>query len=200
MNLRVRENFRAKIKPISIFLKNLFTACYGRRLTVLWIAFFTCFFYVSSQHYVKILHNKLGLAIDISEISSNDHVFFFVRKKIASYHEVKKGDYISFTTDKMMPFVSNHAQIVKKVVGKKGDRVDIIGSSVMINGIECTKLNLNSLKKLNKSVDQMQTSYIIPDNNLFVLGSNPRSYDSRYWGLLPIDPKQKIDIAKPILF
>lgn len=186
--------------PLIQFIKELFNACKGRRLTVLWIAAFFVFMYISSQYYVEKLQSKIGIAVDISNISSNDHIFFRVNKGIRDYKDIHKGEYIAFQTDKLEPFVSREYTIVKKVIGKQGDHVQIQGMNVYVNGKKYAELHPIPLKKINKTEMQMQTDYIIPENAIFVLGSYERSYDSRYWGVLPVDPKKKLDIATPILF
>lgn len=188
------------VMPLFVFLKELFIACKGRRLTVLWMAALFSFIYISSQYYSVKLQNKFGIAVDISNISSNDHIIFKVNKGIREYKDLKKGEYIAFKTDKLEPFVSQDFTIVKKVIGKQGDHIQIVGLNVLVNGTKHAELNPIALSKINKSLNQMQTDYIVPENTLFVLGSYKRSYDSRYWGVLPVKQDSKIDIATPILF
>lgn len=186
--------------PLISFIKELFIACKGRRLTVLWIAAFFAFIYISSEYYVHKLQSKIRIAVDISNISSNDHIFFKVNKGVRDYNDLKIGEFIAFKTDKLEPFISRDYTIIKKVIAKEGDRVQIKGMNVLVNGKKHAELHPIALQKINKTVGQMQTDYVVPKNSLFVLGSYERSYDSRYWGALPIDKKTKIDIATPILF
>ncbi|EOZ8645334.1 signal peptidase I [Acinetobacter baumannii] len=188
------------VMPLLVFLKELFIACKGRRLTVLWMAALFSFIYISSQYYSEKFSSKFGIAVDISNISSNDHILFKVNKGIRDYKDLKKGEFIAFKTDKLEPFVSQDYTIIKKVIGKQGDRIQIVGMNVLVNGHKYAELNPIALNKINKTVSQMQTDYIVPENSLFVLGSYKRSYDSRYWGVLPIKRDTKLDIATPILF
>lgn len=186
--------------PSILFIKELFNACKGRRLTVLWIAAFFVFMYISSQYYVEKLQSKIGIAVDISNISSNDHIFFKVNKGVRTYSELNKGEYIAFNTDKLEPYISREYTVVKKVIGKEGDHIQIKNMSIFVNGKKYAELHPIILQKLNKTEKQMQTDYIVPKNSVFVLGSYERSYDSRYWGVLPVEPNKKLDIATPILF
>lgn len=186
--------------PLLTFLKELFNACKGRRLTVLWIAAFFCFIYISSEFYIHKLQNKIGIAVDISNISSNDHIFFKVNKGIREYKDLKIGEFIAFKTDKLEPFVSRDYTVIKKVIAKEGDHIQIKGMNVLVNGKKIAELHPIALKKINKTVGQMQTDYRVPQNSIFLLGSYKRSYDSRYWGVLPVDINTRLDIATPILF
>lgn len=186
--------------PLFCFFKELFNACKGRRLTVLWVAVIFCFIYIGSDYYVKKLQSKIGFAVDISNISSNDHIFFKINKGVKSYNEINIGEYIAFKTNKLEPFVSRDYSIVKKVMAKHGDHIQIKGMDVLINGKKAAELNPIALKKINKSVEQMQTSYVVQENSFFLLGSYSRSYDSRYWGGLEIKQSQLLDVATPVLF
>lgn len=186
--------------PLIYFIKDLFNACRGRRLTVLWIAAFFAFIYISSEYYIEKLQSKIGIAVDISNISSNDHIFFKVNKGVRDYNDLKVGEFIAFKTDKLEPFVSRDYTVIKKVIAKEGDRIQIKGMDVLVNGKKYAELHPIALQKINKTVGQMQTEYIVPKNSIFLLGSYKRSYDSRYWGVLPTENNKKLDIATPILF
>lgn len=67
---------------------------------------------------------------------------------------------------------------VKRVAAVGGDRLAIVDGMVTING-----------HKIEKAAGaRMKGIYIIPEGFLYVLGDNEdHSYDSRYWGLLPVD-------------
>ena len=186
--------------PLISFIKELFNACRGRRLTVLWIAAFFAFIYISSEYYIEKLQSKIGIAVDISNISSNDHIFFKVNKGVRDYNDLKVGEFIAFKTDKLEPFVSRDYTVIKKVIAKEGNRIQIKGMDVLVNGKKYAELHPIALQKINKTVGQMQTEYIVPKNSIFLLGSYKRSYDSRYWGVLPTENNKKHDIATPILF
>lgn len=187
------------VMPLYSFFKDLIVACKGRRLTVLWIAAIFAALYVGSDTYAKKIKDKFGVAIDISNISSNDHIFFTIDKNAKTYDQLKKGEYVAFSSSLLEPFVPKGATIVKKIVGKQGDHIRIQNGVVFINGEQLAQLHPIALQKLKKTKDQMNADYIIPDNHLFILGSYERSYDSRYWGLLPLNTDEKIGIATPFL-
>ena len=77
----------------------------------------------------------------------------------------KKGD--------LCVFKKNGMTIVKYIAAKEGDSVKIIRNSVFINGKEICKLKPNG--KFSPIMDQ-----IIPAGYVFVMGTHPDSFDSRY--------------------
>ncbi|NNH79196.1 signal peptidase I [Acinetobacter sp. ANC 5380] len=196
----LKKPYQLFLMPLVQFFGELIRGCKGRRLTILWIAAIFFAGYAGSEFYIKKLQEKIGFAIDISNISSNDHIFFKIDKKAKTYSQLNKGDYVAFSSDLLTPFVRKDATVVKKVVGMKGDHVQIVDGVVSINGEKLAVLLPDALIKLKKTKEQFNADFIIPDDKLFVLGSYERSYDSRYWGLLPMKKDEKIGIATPVLF
>ena len=78
-------------------------------------------------------------------------------------------------------FQENSA-LIKRVVGVGGDVVDIFeNGEVFVNNEKFTILNIN------EGVTFKKETFVIPDNEIFVLGDNrPNSQDSRYIGTIPI--------------
>jgi len=70
-------------------------------------------------------------------------------------------------------FKKNDITIVKYIVAEEGDSVKIIRNSVFINGKEICKLKPNA--NFSPIMDQ-----IIPTGYVFVMGTHPDSFDSRY--------------------
>lgn len=95
------------------------------------------------------------------------------------FHGPQRGDVIVFH-----PPTNSSTDFVKRVIGVPGDTVDIIGSSVYVNG------------ELETYVEQDRTDprtffefpIEVPENEYFVLGDNRRaSNDSRNWGYVHAD-------------
>jgi signal peptidase I len=80
---------------------------------------------------------------------------------------------------------------IKRVIGVGGDTVSIVNKKLYINGVETpdpravyTK-NTSLLGELQK-LDNFGP-VTVPPGNLFVLGDNrDRSFDSRFWGFVPL--------------
>ena len=83
-----------------------------------------------------------------------------------------------------------NAALIKRVVGVGGDVVEIFeNGEVFVNSSKFY------IPNINEGVNFKNETFVIPDNEIFVLGDNrPNSQDSRYIGTIPIS---KI-IGKPI--
>ena len=100
----------------------------------------------------------------------------------------KRGDIVIFT------FPMNHEMdFVKRVVGLPGDTVAIINKKVFINGKEYKQGHEKYTdpyivdRGISVVRDNMPETVIKPEN-IFVMGDNrDQSYDSRFWGQLPLE-------------
>lgn len=182
------------------FFSEIFSATKGKRLAVLWTIALFFGVIIITKYYFVVLSDKYAIGVDLSNISSNDHIFFSVEKNIVDYDHLQKNQFIMFKTDKMQPFVSKDVSIIKKVIGKSGDHVQVKGMDFYINGVKYGSMRQQALEKLGKIESQMQRDYILPPNTLFVMGSYERSFDSRYWGYLDVKKTDKLSIATPMLF
>ena len=75
-----------------------------------------------------------------------------------------------------------NAALIKRVVGVGGDVVEIFeNGEVFVNSSKFYIPNIND------GVNFKNETFVIPDNEIFVLGDNrPNSQDSRYIGTIPI--------------
>jgi conjugal transfer pilin signal peptidase TrbI len=111
-----------------------------------------------------------------------------------------RGEYVAFVSKQMEPFYANGTIAVKLVAGVPGDRVTVNETGVSINGRHLgTLLHLKDgerLWRMGRRVADVERDERIPDGHLWMMGTNPRSYDSRYWGY--IENEQVIGRAIPL--
>lgn len=142
------------------------------------------------------LTDHYQLAVEAGKNPSNNHYLFLLHKESIDIHTLKPGDYVSFHSDRLEPYITRDAVITKQVRGLPGDEIRITRDKLYINGLFSGNLNL--LTRLQKPSGAYDQTYRVPANHIFVLGSHPRSYDSRYWGVLHV--REVFARAKPILF
>lgn len=129
-------------------------------------------------------HYAIGVDVGARYQSNNRTLFLITMEHGLTMANIRKGDFIMFHTNKLMPYHTTEDNIIKRVLGLPGDKVEIKADKLYVNGQFIDKLYL--LERLNKKPGAFDTSYVIPEKRIFVFGAHPRSYDSRYWGLINI--------------
>lgn len=110
---------------------------------------------------------------------------FFETKLVTSWGGVERGDVVVFR------FPGDRSKdYIKRVVGVPGDRVEVRDKAVWVNGekwVDPYGVNKGGLygEEVEKNISF--GPYTVPEGSVFVMGDNrDRSYDSRYWGPVPI--------------
>ena len=96
---------------------------------------------------------------------------------------ILSGDLIFWRPYGPLSYV-NDEFIVKEVVGVEGDFLSIEGETIKLNNITVATGLPNSSPQEQRA-HKFDRSETIPEAQFFVLGHNPLSYDSRYWGYVP---------------
>jgi len=77
--------------------------------------------------------------------------------------------------------------VAKLVAGVPGDMVEVTAQGISINGRHWGPLNAIVLEKSGKTAESVTRSFEIPEGELLLLGTLPRSYDGRYWGTVKLE-------------
>lgn len=189
--------FKFIIKPID-FLVQIGSAIKRRPHAFMWaILLFLCAVTAGRMVFHEI-DKRYSIGLDLSAVSSNEHVFFTIKKNESTMAELKKGDYVAFQSDFLAPVVKKGMTVIKQIKGMPNDKILVKDGIVYVNGEKVAEVHPNAMKKLNKPKNGFDREEVVPENHIFVIGSHPRSYDSRYWGFYKVDGK--ISRAYPFLF
>ncbi len=97
-----------------------------------------------------------------------------------NFRSPQRGDIVVFAPTEALEKQNFHDAFIKRVIGLPGERVEVKGGRVYVNG-----------KPLSEKYIEEQPQYTygpvtVPANSYLVLGDNRNnSYDSHYWGFVP---------------
>jgi len=113
---------------------------------------------------------------------------------------IRRGDYIVFSSRQMQPFYPNGTRVAKLVAGIPGDHILVNAQGVWVNEKywgELTHVSTGArLWKMGRRATDYRRDERVPDGHFWMMGTKPRSYDSRYWGY--ITDEQVVGRAIPL--
>jgi len=117
----------------------------------------------------------------ISITPSDGYRVFWVKSKC----DYKKDEFIMFKVAPDDPYVPDpeHFSLIKRIVCIPGEKIERKGLVFYCNGVEIGKAVTETWdgRPLFPWKPEIK---IVPEDMFFVAGSHPRSYDSRYFGLV----------------
>jgi signal peptidase I len=111
--------------------------------------------------------------------------FRFTKIKLPGLKKVRRGDIVIFKYP-----LDENLNYVKRVIALPGEEVKIVGKTVYINGKDLYEPYARHINDDSLNQDDPNRHYgpvTVPQDHLFVMGDNrDNSYDSRYWGFVPL--------------
>ncbi|EHA1082422.1 signal peptidase I [Photobacterium damselae] len=139
-----------------------------------------CWITIGLMLFFKVLASNINLYIDTQEVKCLPYTYYLFFNGVSEY---KIGNIYSFETHEV-PLFKDGTRLGKMLLAKEGDLITINKDGLFVNERLITKETLVHANKLNKEISSFYTSYTIPKGKLFMYGTEPKSYDSRYYGLI----------------
>jgi len=150
---------------------------YVSYLVIAWIVFEACASFIVNPYLIETYYMPTGSMEPTMLVGD----WSLVNKHIYRTSEPERGDLVVFKypRDPKVPYV-------KRLIGLPGEKVEIIGRTLYINGESLPE-------KCTQHIDPGSTNdhygpYLVPADKYFVIGDNrDNSQDSRFWGYVPRD-------------
>jgi conjugal transfer pilin signal peptidase TrbI len=123
--------------------------------------------------------------------------------------EINRGDILYFIPGELMrvpglkpedqPF--EYTRVSKIVAGLPGDEVEVWEDDVLVNGrsiaewipevsgipVKQKYIHPITSEKLGKEPQDFVRAFVVPEGAVFMVATEERSFDGRYWGVLPLN-------------
>jgi conjugal transfer pilin signal peptidase TrbI len=109
------------------------------------------------------------------------HLSLLVKQNPA---HVERGDLLFWEPSGALSYIKQ-AYVLKRVSGVPGDRLQVTGEEVLVNG-EVVAKGLPLVDTTKVSTKAFERDEVIPAGKFFMTGTHPLSNDSRYWGYLDV--------------
>ncbi len=122
------------------------------------------------------------------------HWFFIVDR-----HDrvIGRGTLVAFKTDvRMRPWFQPGTLFIKQVVAVPGDTVEVSEAGLQVNGRRVADA-LPLATTLKTSAQALSRRVAVLQGQVWVVGTSPDSFDSRYWG--PVWDAQIVGVASVVL-
>lgn len=103
---------------------------------------------------------------------------------------------VAFRARGMRPYFEDGTPIVKLAAALEGDVVEVDETGVRVNGVIKAR-GIFLAGALGEPPQNFYERIVVPPKHVFAIGLTPKSFDSRYWGL--VDQSQIIGRAHAIL-
>jgi|AntRauTorcE11898_2_1112593.scaffolds.fasta_scaffold05256_3 conjugal transfer pilin signal peptidase TrbI len=140
------------------------------------------------------LGNRFYLGVDSQEYGCLPFTLVIVDTK---QRDIKRGQYFAYVAKGMQPAVEDGLVAFKQAVAVSGDQVNVGAEETTVNGVpQLNGLLRHAGKEKVKSAEELTRTLTIGADQLFAMGTEPASFDSRYWG--PVESSQIIGRVYPI--
>lgn len=98
----------------------------------------------------------------------------------------RHGDLVVFDASAVTDRFGQAASFTKKVAGLPGDRVRVTTMGAWVNGEFVGQLSPIVLDRAGLKAESLAREWTLQDGEMFVVGTEARAFDSRYYGPVPL--------------
>lgn len=109
--------------------------------------------------------------------------WYFVRNEVNN--EPERGELVRFEAPEHVEAFDGTYELIKLVGAVTGDQWRIDNDVLYINNKRWGDLHL--LESIGMNPGELDGHGVVPEGHIYVLGTNPSSLDSRYWGALDVN-------------
>lgn len=145
---------------------------------------FKCVLVIAAFGIFGKVFSEYGIYLDISDLRCLPEYLYAAQPRAGA--RLEKGQVVSFVAsrDEMMGWYSGK-RIAKLLIAKEGDHVQSDESGVRINGeLIAVRSNITLGKIEARKGNPVSINRILTHGEIFLMGTQPRSFDSRYWGVM----------------
>ncbi len=128
-----------------------------------------------------VVGSRWGIGIDTQRHPSNPFRLYLHCKQDRS---VKRGDYATFRIPDFASRFPEASLFVKRVAAVEGDRLQIVGQELYVNGRWAARINPVILARAGLHQSRLGDLDQVPPGRLLMMGSSINTFDSRYFGLI----------------
>jgi len=125
------------------------------------------------------------IATDVQKYYSCLPYQLYLVSTLRGKDEIATGNLVQFRAPDYVERLTNAYEVIKIVAAVEGDSWKVLDNELFINGVHWGPLYLTTA--IGKRIGDFDGEGIVPSGHIYVLGTNPSSYDSRYWGSLPLN-------------
>jgi conjugal transfer pilin signal peptidase TrbI len=130
-----------------------------------------------------IFNTRFGLYVDFDEVRCMPERVYLGYPLSG---QLRRGDIVSFRANNRQMFdLMTGKRVAKIVAAVAGDLVESNANGVFVNGKKValrSSISIENLMKKNKQLVDMNRA--LEPGEIFVVGTHPRSFDSRYFGAI----------------
>ncbi|QKE37370.1 MAG: signal peptidase I [Ferrovum myxofaciens] len=137
------------------------------------------FFTLALLTFASVLKLRLGVDAQVRQCLP----FTLYINHLTPPDQIKRGQLLGFVAHGEVGHGFDGKLMTKMVAAIPGDTITIKQDQLYVNGIKVDR-PMDLIVKLHKKPGAFDRTEIVPPGHVFFIGTEPHSFDSRYWGFI----------------